>query len=143
MSSGPLITDTKSSLTCHAATPQDQTSCSYNTVIPKAIASAPLRGRAAQNLEDLCSSVICSCHQSLTPRGEELHLRSQGHIQEGPAGRDCSELGESGEKENLVSQSYPTHCNPMDCGLPECSVHGSLQARILEWIAIPFSRGSS
>ena len=31
----------------------------------------------------------------------------------------------------------------MDCSLPDSSVHGILQARILEWIAIPFSRGSS
>ena len=31
----------------------------------------------------------------------------------------------------------------MDCSLPETSVHGILQARILEWVAIPFSRGSS
>ena len=34
-------------------------------------------------------------------------------------------------------------CNPMDCSLPGCSVHGILQARILEWVAISFSRGSS
>ena len=40
-------------------------------------------------------------------------------------------------------QSYPTLCNPMDCSPPGSSVHGILQARILEWVAIPFSRGSS
>ena len=34
-------------------------------------------------------------------------------------------------------------CDPMDCSLPGSSAHGILQARILEWIAIPFSRGSS
>ena len=34
-------------------------------------------------------------------------------------------------------------CDPMDCNLPGSSVHGVLQARILEWVAIPFSRGSS
>ena len=34
-------------------------------------------------------------------------------------------------------------CNPMDCNLPGSPVHGILQARILEWVAIPFSRGSS
>ena len=34
-------------------------------------------------------------------------------------------------------------CDPMDCSLPASSVHGILQARILEWIAISFSRGSS
>ena len=39
--------------------------------------------------------------------------------------------------------SCPTLCDPMDCGPPGSSVHGVLQARILERIAIPFSRGSS
>ena len=43
----------------------------------------------------------------------------------------------------LVSQSCPTLCDPMDCGLPGSSVHGILQARILEWIAIPFSSANS
>ena len=43
----------------------------------------------------------------------------------------------------LVAQSCPTLGNPMDCSLPGCSVHGILQARILEWIAMPSSRRSS
>ena len=34
-------------------------------------------------------------------------------------------------------------CNPADCSLPGCSVHGILQARTLEWVAMPSSRGSS
>ena len=42
----------------------------------------------------------------------------------------------------LVTQSCPTLCNPMDCSPPGSSVHGILQARILEWVAVPFSRGS-
>ena len=37
----------------------------------------------------------------------------------------------------------PTPYNSMHCSSPGCSVHGILQARILEWVAIPFSRGSS
>ena len=41
-----------------------------------------------------------------------------------------------------VAQSCPTLCNPMDYSLLGSSVHGILQARILEWVAIPFSRGS-
>ena len=40
-------------------------------------------------------------------------------------------------------QSSPTLCDPIDCNLPDPSVHEILQARILEWIAMPFSRGSS
>ena len=43
----------------------------------------------------------------------------------------------------LVTQSCPTLCNPMDCSPPGFSIHGILQARKLEWVAIPFSRGSS
>ena len=43
----------------------------------------------------------------------------------------------------LIAQLCPTLCNPMDCSLPGSSVHGIFQARILEWVAIPFSRGSS
>ena len=39
----------------------------------------------------------------------------------------------------LVTQSCLTLCNPMDCSTPGSSVHGVLQARILEWVAIPFS----
>ena len=47
------------------------------------------------------------------------------------------------ESESEVAQSCPTLCNPVDCSLPGSSVHGILQARILEWVAISFSRGSS
>ena len=43
----------------------------------------------------------------------------------------------------LVTQSCPTLCDPVDCSPSGSSVHGILQAVILEWIAIPFSRGSS
>ena len=43
----------------------------------------------------------------------------------------------------LIAQSCLTLCNPMDRILPGFSVHGILQARILEWVAIPFFRGSS
>ena len=39
-------------------------------------------------------------------------------------------------------QSCPTLCNPMDCSPPGSCIHGILQVRILEWVAIPFSRGS-
>ena len=42
-----------------------------------------------------------------------------------------------------VAQLYPTLLYPLDCSSPGSSVHGILQAKILEWVAIPFSRGSS
>ena len=43
----------------------------------------------------------------------------------------------------LVSQLCPTLCDPMDCSPPGSSVRAFLQAGILEWVAIPFSRGIS
>ena len=47
------------------------------------------------------------------------------------------------ESESLVTQSCLTLCNPMDCKLPGFSIHRIFQARVLEWVAISFSRGSS
>ena len=49
----------------------------------------------------------------------------------------------TGRPESEVAQSCPALCNPLDCSLPGSSVHWILQARILEWVAISFSRGSS
>ena len=43
----------------------------------------------------------------------------------------------------FITQLYPTLCDPIDCSLHGSFVHGILQARILEWVALPFSRGSS
>ena len=43
----------------------------------------------------------------------------------------------------LVTQLCPTLCHPRDCSPPGSSVQGTLQARILEWVATPSSRGSS
>ena len=43
----------------------------------------------------------------------------------------------------LVTQSCPTPCDPKDCSLPGSSIHETLQARVLEWGAISFSRVSS
>ena len=37
-------------------------------------------------------------------------------------------------------ESWPTLCDPMDCSLPGSSVHGILQARMLEWVTMPSSR---
>ena len=42
-----------------------------------------------------------------------------------------------------LAQSCPALCGPVDCSPPDSSVHRILQARILEWVAISFSRGSS
>ena len=47
------------------------------------------------------------------------------------------------ESESEFAQSCPTLCDPMDCSLPGSSIHGILQARILEWVAISSFRWSS
>ena len=48
-----------------------------------------------------------------------------------------------GRRRSEVVQLYPTLCYPVDCSPPGSSVHGILQARVLEWVAISSSRGSS
>ena len=45
--------------------------------------------------------------------------------------------------ESEVVQLYSTLCDPKDCSPPGSSIHGIFQTRILEWVAISFSRGSS
>ena len=52
-------------------------------------------------------------------------------------------IARSGISSAKSLQSCPTPCDPMDCSPPGSSVHGILQTRILEWEAIPSSRGSS
>ena len=47
------------------------------------------------------------------------------------------------ESESEVVQSCPILCDPMECSLPGSSIHGIFQARVLEWVVISFSRGSS
>ena len=47
------------------------------------------------------------------------------------------------KRESEVTQLCPTLCDPVDCSLPGSSIHRILQARILEWVSISFSRGSS
>ena len=57
--------------------------------------------------------------------------------------KDLAEMETQWYMKVLVAQSCLTLYDPMDCSLPGSSVHGVLQARILEWVVIPFSRGSS
>ena len=47
------------------------------------------------------------------------------------------------KNESEITQSCLTLCDPVRCSLPGYSIHRILQARVLEWVAISFSRGSS
>ena len=60
------------------------------------------------------------------------------------AGQEATvRTGHGTTKRSEVGQLYPTLGDPMDYSLPVSSVHGIFQARILEWVAISFSRRSS
>ena len=54
-----------------------------------------------------------------------------------------NDISDNRRIEGLVAQSGPALCNTMDCSPPGTSVHGISQARILEWVVIPLSSGSS
>ena len=83
-----------------------------------------------------------------------LHVESKNHqiinletveryLQELEEMRRSYSKGRKFESESEVTQSCPTLCDPMDCSLPASSVCGIFQARVLEWVAISFSRRSS
>ena len=55
--------------------------------------------------------------------------------------RQCAWQAHNACAHAQLLQSCPTLCSPMDHSLPGSSVHGILQARILEWVAIPSSQG--
>ena len=79
------------------------------------------------------------------PNEMGISLRFSSRMLKMPSGFFLSLLVEyvGKESESEVGQLCPTLCDPMDCSLSGSSVHGILQARILEWVAISFSRGSS
>ena len=58
-------------------------------------------------------------------------------------GQEFLQSGVKVKSESEVTQSCLTLSDPMDCSLPGSSIHGIFQARIQEWVAVPFSRGSS
>ena len=73
-------------------------------------------------------------------------IQSEGSESTNVILRNCSKLSNSavkGSEPLLVSQSSLTFCDPLDCSLPVSSVREIHQARIREWVAISFSRGSS
>ena len=87
-----------------------------------------------------CGPAVWTSHPGV-PRQERLQALSLEKVGSPTLG-SCNGLGPSQEG-CLVAQSCPTLCDAMDCSLPGSSVHGILQASILEWVAIPFSRGTS
>ena len=88
--------------------------------------------------------VPCSTHVAQSPhskRPRTAKINKQTHFYR--KYMVVQERRISGKKSESESEVVSDYCDPMDCSLPGFSVHGILQARVLEWVAIAFSRGSS
>ena len=135
--------------------------------------TAPARGRDRRDTVKLSPTInfpplrICSCcslcpiHPAidLSPISAILDTRLQlGKLRPQPGQSHCPSPGSpylsngptvlhpetcTSSFALCCAQSCPTPCNPRDCSSPGSSVHGTLQTRILEWVAISSSRGSS
>ena len=78
-------------------------------------------------------------YRSLLPAMKTQH--SQKQKQNKPKKETNTHCKSTAVVDALVVKSCPTLCNPTDCSPPGSSIHGISQVRILEWIAISFSRG--
>ena len=116
---------------CHVLTLCDPTDCSS----PGSSVQGILQGRilewvanssgSSQPRDQTCVSVVSCIGKCVLYRSHHLETPTRS------------------ESESEVAQSCLTLWDPMDCSLPGFSVHGILQASVLEWVAISFSRGSS
>ena len=103
--------------------------------------------KVAQDVPTLCFLVNYTVHEILQARILEVVAFPFFRGTENQF--KCNQIVAKGnvfnyhESESEGAQSCPTLCDPMDCSLPVSSVLGIFQARVLEWIAISFSRGSS
>ena len=87
------------------------------------------------------TSPIPCLPKSFLPHGCPLPLMLPSE-EEGRAPNASPRIVNRGKASELA-QPCPTLCKPMDCSPPGSSVHGDFQARVQEWVATPFSRGSS
>ena len=109
----------------------------------------PPRTRSLQNFP-LTSSLCCDCPWTDAPRGHKIALGIPASHSDTMYSEDTQPISlrsritfPKSPLESEVAQSCPTLCYPVDCSPPGSSVPGILQASILEWVAISFSRGSS
>jgi len=98
-----------------------------------------LGGRQSQPVEHPDPMAVTPQTLSLQMPGPDLGTRMQPWAKQIPALMDTY----AQQRRVLLTQLCPTLCDPMDCNPPGSSVHGILSARILEWVAIPFSGESS
>ena len=96
------------------------------------------------------SPLDCKEIQPAHPRGDQswvfigrTDVEAETPILWPPDAKETKKGRNRERKKVRVTQSRLTLCDPMDCSLPVSSIHGIFQARVLEWVAISFSRRSS
>ena len=90
------------------------------------------RGSAQPRDWTLVSCIVDRCFYCLSHQGRYYICREREQVENNWEHRELV-------KESEVTQSCLTLCNPVDCNFLGSSVHGIIQARILEWVAISFS----
>ena len=80
----------------------------------------------------LCATLWTVAHKAPLSMGYDTLILSKIHLKKNRLGRSYSCC--------LVAELSPTVCNPMDCSPPDSSILGISQARILEWVAVSFSK---
>ena len=86
----------------------------------------------------------CSCTRTASNREENTYcLRLKEQFARSRETGVCWTCVRACVLASSVAQLCPTLCDPLDCSPPGSSVHGIIQARMLEWVAIFSSRGSS
>ena len=103
-----------------------------------------LKSRAWTGTDQVCHcrKILGTTEPNLGTTGDNRWLVSVFRSLSCPFLLNHPHLWKFGSKQVLVTESYLTVCNPVNYSPPGLSVHGILQARKLEWVPIPFSRGS-
>ena len=108
---------------------------------------SPLRrwDTAAPRLKELLPDHIRGGAGASAPVSDFLSCLTRGRRGQGtyPGTHSEDQHADRGVDSKVVAQACLTLCDLMDCSLPGSSIHAIFQARVLEWVAISFSRGSS
>ena len=122
---------------------------SWSGQLEETLLPVPQSSNLFHSISELNVTVCCPCHCNVTapvPGAGLLCPSSRSVSLTSPLSRPaswCFLWWMLVSQRREVAQSCPTLCNPMDQSLPVSSIHGIFQARVLEWVAISFSSGSS
>ena len=108
----------------------------YAAQFSRSVVSYSLRPHESQHARPPCPSPTPGVHSDSCPLQAEA-TRDHHHFKDGS---NCFSWSQCLKVKVLVTLLCQTLCHPLDCSPPGSSVHGILQGRTLEWVAIPFSR---